>query len=149
VSTEYSGRNLSVRSADNPTRSVEVNSTTRSVDATGPAISAEIRGEAIEPARSSRGVLPAPRVSSYEALEAPELPGGQTAPLNRGLRTKGLNSVAVFKCTRSGRVPRVTVFTNSVVRLVTKLQAVHIEGDSSSIEVPTTLFKLITLQEAI
>jgi hypothetical protein len=149
VSTEYSGRNSSVRSADNPTRSVEVNSTTRSVDATGPAINAETRGEAVEPARGSRGVLPAPGVSSREALEAPELPGGQTAPPNRGLRTKGLNSAAVFKRTRSGRVPRVTVFTDSVVRLVTELQAVHIEGDSSSIEVPAAPFESITLEEAI
>ena len=67
VSAEYSGRNLPVRSADDPTGS------------------ANTRGEAVEPARGNRGVMPAPGVSRREALEAPELPGRQTAPLNRGL----------------------------------------------------------------
>jgi hypothetical protein len=131
ASTEYSGRNLPVRSADDPTGS------------------AKVRGEAVEPARGSRGVMPAPGVSRREALEAPELPGGRTAPPNRELRTKGLDSAAVFKRTRSGRVPKLTVFTDSVARLVTELQAVHIEGDSSSIEVPAAPFESITLEEAM
>ena len=54
----------------------------------------------------------------------------------------------IFRPTRSSRIPRKTVFTDSVVQLVSQYQAVHIEGDSS-LEVPAALFEAITLQEAM
>ena len=103
---------MPARSADSPTRSVEAINTTRSV-VNGPA-NAEAEGVAVEPARGSRGVLPAPRVSNEAAEGAPKLSGGRTAPPNRGLRTNGLNLAAVFKRTRSGKIPRQTIFTNSM-----------------------------------
>jgi hypothetical protein len=59
-----------------------------------------------------------------------------------------MNIEQVFKQTQSGRIPRRTVFTDSVVRFVTELQAVHIEGDSSSIELPAAPFEFITLEVA-
>ena len=55
----------------------------------------------------------------------------------------------VFKPTRSGRVPKKTVFSDSVVQLVRAMKAVHIEGESSSIEAPAPPFEAVTVEDAI
>jgi Reverse transcriptase (RNA-dependent DNA polymerase)/GAG-pre-integrase domain len=55
----------------------------------------------------------------------------------------------VFKPTRSGRVPKKTVFSDSVIQLVRAMKAVHIEGESSSIEVPAPPFEAVTVEDAM
>jgi hypothetical protein len=105
---------------------------------------AERRGEALEP-MLSRGVLPTPGGSGNN----PDLPGSVTAPPAAGSRVRGPNPAAIFKPTRSGRIPKKTVFTDSVAQLVVALHAVHIEGETSSIEVPAAPFEAITLEEAM
>jgi hypothetical protein len=56
----------------------------------------------------------------------------------------------IFKPTRSGRVPKQTIFSDSVMQLVTEFKAIHLKKNkSSSVQAFTPLFKAITLKEAI
>ena len=56
----------------------------------------------------------------------------------------------IFKPTRSGRVPKRTAFSESVMQLVTESKAVHLkEDESSSVGVPVPPFEGITIEEAM
>jgi hypothetical protein len=56
----------------------------------------------------------------------------------------------IFKPTRSGRVPKRTIFSDSVMQLVTEFKAIHLKKDeSSSVQALTPLFEAITLKEAM
>ena len=54
----------------------------------------------------------------------------------------------IFRPTRSGRVPKQTVFSDSVMQLVTGLNAAHLK-ESSSVQVLILPFEAITIKEAI
>ena len=57
---------------------------------------------------------------------------------------------AIFKPTRSGRVPKQTVFSDSVMQLVTGFKAVHLkEDESGSVQAPAPPFESVTLEEAM
>ena len=57
---------------------------------------------------------------------------------------------AIFKPTRSGRVPKQTVFSDSVMQLVTGFKAVHLkEDESGSVQAPIPPFESVTLEEAM
>jgi hypothetical protein len=56
----------------------------------------------------------------------------------------------IFKPTRSGRVPKRTIFSDSVMQLVTDFKAVHLKEDESSlVQAPAPPFKAITFEEAM
>jgi hypothetical protein len=56
----------------------------------------------------------------------------------------------IFKPTRSGRVPKRTVFSDSVMQLITEFKAVHLKEDKSSlVQASAPLFEAITLKEAM
>jgi hypothetical protein len=117
----------------------------------------ERRGEAQEPVQGSGDTDPTPGGSSRAESDAPDLPGRgeQPAPPVAVTRKRPARleeprlEEPIFRPTRSGRIPRKTIFADSVVRLVSQLQAVHIEGDSSSLDVPAAPFEAISIQEAM
>jgi hypothetical protein len=56
----------------------------------------------------------------------------------------------IFKLTRSGRVPKRTIFSDSVMQLVTEFKAVHLKEDElSSVQASAPPFEAITLEEAM
>ena len=68
-----------------------------------------------------------------------------------GLRVAaGSVNPSIFKPTRSGRVPKRTVFSDSVVQLVSAMKVVHInEEESASLGVPAPPFEAVTIEEAM
>jgi hypothetical protein len=56
----------------------------------------------------------------------------------------------IFKPTRSGRVPKRTIFSDSVMQLVTEFKAVHLKKDESSlVQASAPPFEAITLEETM
>jgi hypothetical protein len=56
----------------------------------------------------------------------------------------------IFKLTRSRRVPKRTIFSDSVMQLITEFKAVYLKEDkSSSVQALAPPFKAITLEKAI
>jgi hypothetical protein len=56
----------------------------------------------------------------------------------------------IFKLTRLGKVLKRTIFSDSVIQLVTEFKAVHLKKDKSSlVQASAPSFKAITLEEAI
>ena len=56
----------------------------------------------------------------------------------------------IFKPTRLGRVPKQTVFSDSVIQLVIGFKAVHLKEDESGlVQAPTPPFESMTLEEAM
>jgi hypothetical protein len=111
----------------------------------------ERRGEkALEPVLGSGEEDPTPG-GSGRAVETPDLPGrgDLPAPPMAVKKHPARLEEPIFKPTRSGRIPRKTVFSDSVVRLAAQLEAVHIEGDSSSLETPAAPFEAISIEEAM
>lgn len=70
----------------------------------------------------------------------------QEASSSRGAR--GLSD-AVFKPTRSGRVPKRTVFSDTVAKMVTAFNVVHIDEETGSLGAPSPLLEVVTLEEAL
>jgi hypothetical protein len=113
----------------------------------------ERRGKASEPVQGSGDSDPTPGGSRRAETEAPNLPGRGEPPAPPVAVTRKRPArleeprleELIFRPTRSGRIPRKTIFADSVVRLVSQLQAVHIEGDSSSLDIPAAPFEAITL----
>jgi hypothetical protein len=54
----------------------------------------------------------------------------------------------IFKATRSGRIPKKTVFPDGVLLLIKESKVVHINKESNH-GIPIALFKAITIKEAI
>jgi hypothetical protein len=87
-------------------------------------------------------------ISSYsDWLSSITSGSGATRP---GIATYRLINDTIFKPTRSGRVLKRTVFSDSVMQLVTRFKAVHLGKDkSSSVQALAPPFKAITLKKAI
>jgi hypothetical protein len=110
------------------------------------------RDMALEPVLgSSKEVDPIPRGSDRAETETPNLPGRRDLPASPIVVKKHPTRLKelIFKPTRSGRIPRKTIFSDSVVQLAVQLEAIYIERDSSLLETPTAPFEAISIEEAI
>jgi len=65
-----------------------------------------------------------------------------------GRRQKPTLNPKIFKATRSGRIPKKTIFLNSVSLLVEESKVVHID-EELTLSIPTAPFKAITIKEAM
>jgi len=54
----------------------------------------------------------------------------------------------IFKATRSGRIPKKTVFPDGVSLLIEESKVIHIDRESNH-RILTALFEAITIKEAI
>jgi hypothetical protein len=107
--------------------------------------------EITENVQGSSDSDPTPGGFSRAKIKAPNLPSrSEPAPPVAVTRKRPARQEVpqleepIFRPTRSSRIPRKTIFTDSVVQLVSQFQAVHIKGDSS-LEVPAAPFEAITL----
>jgi hypothetical protein len=72
---------------------------------------------------------------------------GVTRP---GIATYHPAKDTIFKLTRSGKVPKQTIFSDSIIQLITEFKAIHLKKDKSSlVQAPAPSFKAITLKKAI
>ena len=73
---------------------------------------------------------------------------GMTESPAEGRGRKPTLNPKIFKATRSGRIPKKTIFPDGVSLLVEELKVVHIDKEST-LGIPTALFKAITIEEAM
>jgi hypothetical protein len=89
-------------------------------------------------------------LSSSQKVQLSSTASGSGAKIRPGIAAHRPANNTIFKPTRSGKVPKQTVFSDSVMQLVTEFKAVHLKKDESGlVQAPASSFKAITLEEAM